>query len=100
MTITKMELAHQLMDNLSLSRQDAMDLVASLFLTIRETLAAGEAVRLSGFGNFTLRDKTSRPGRNPKTGEPSVISARRVVTFKASPKLRQCCNPHLVDEEA
>lgn len=100
MTITKMELAHQLMDDLGLSRQDAMDLVASLFLTIRETLATGDAVRLSGFGNFTLRDKRSRPGRNPKTGKLSVISARRVVTFKASPKLLQRCNPHLVYEEA
>ena len=81
------------------SHKGCAELVASFFSTLSETLAAGEPVKLSGFGNFTLGDKNPRPGRNPRNGEPCEITARRVVTFKASPKLRQQCNPHVQDAE-
>ena len=63
----------------------------SFFDTICSTLAAGEEVKLAGFGNFTLRDKRPRPGRNPKTGEVIPIAARRVVTFRASQKVKAAC---------
>ena len=74
---------------MGLTRKTSLELVGSLFDTIRETLASGEDVKLSGFGNFTLREKNARPGRNPMTGVPCEITARRVVTFKASQKIRQ-----------
>ena len=89
MTITKAEMAHHLVDEIGLTYRNSLELVDSLFDTIRETLASGEDVKLSGFGNFTLREKTARPGRNPMTGVPCEITARRVVTFKASQKIRE-----------
>jgi integration host factor subunit alpha len=72
----------------SLTKPDAKALVEKFFETIRSTLAEGSSVKLSGFGNFMLRDKSERPGRNPKTGEKSPVSARRVVTFKPGLKLK------------
>jgi integration host factor subunit alpha len=89
MTVTKAEMAYFLMDEMRLTRLTSLELVNSLFDTIRETLASGEDVRLSGFGNFTLREKAARTGRNPKNGEPHVITARRVVLFKASRKVKE-----------
>jgi len=88
MTVTKAEMAYTLADERGLTHRESLDLVNSLFDTIRETLASGENVKLSSFGNFTLRDKVARPGRNPKTCAPCEIHARRVVTFKASLILR------------
>ncbi|MBU2742893.1 integration host factor subunit alpha [Acidithiobacillus thiooxidans] len=89
MTVTKAEIAYSLMDEMGLTRLTSLELVNSLFDTIREMLASGEDVKLSGFGNFTLRDKVAREGRNPKTGEPFEIAARRVVLFKASRKVKE-----------
>ncbi|OCX75664.1 integration host factor subunit alpha [Acidithiobacillus thiooxidans] len=89
MTVTKAEIAYFLMDEMGLTRLTSLELVNSLFDTIRETLASGEDVKLSGFGNFTLRHKVAREGRNPKTGVPHIITARRVVTFKVSPKIKE-----------
>ncbi len=77
------------MDEMGLTRLTSLELVNSLFDTIRETLASGEDVKLSGVGNFTLREKVARPGRNPKNGEPFEIAARRVVTFKVSQKFKE-----------
>ncbi len=91
MTITKQDLTDNLVDHLGLTRRDSKALVESFFDQIRVTLAKGEEVKLSGFGNFTVRDKRPRPGRNPKTGEPIPITARRVVTFHASQKLKAAC---------
>lgn len=88
MTLTKAELATMLFDEVGLNKREAKDFVEAWFETIAEALEAGEQVKLSGFGNFQLRDKTERPGRNPKTGEEIPISARRVVTFKPGQKLR------------
>ncbi|HDR1853667.1 TPA: integration host factor subunit alpha [Pasteurella multocida] len=88
MTLTKVELADNLIEKLHLNKRDAKELVENFFEEIRVALERGKDVKLSGFGNFELRDKSSRPGRNPKTGESVPVSARRVVAFKPGQKLR------------
>ena len=88
MTLTKAELADLLFERVGLNKREAKDMVESFFEEVRTSLEAGDSVKLSGFGNFQLRDKPQRPGRNPKTGEEIPISARRVVTFHASQKLK------------
>src|SRR5436190_17915561 len=88
MTLTKAELADLLFEKVGLNKREAKDMVESYFEEIRAQLEYGESVKLSGFGNFQLRDKPQRPGRNPKTGEDIPITARRVVTFHASQKLK------------
>lgn len=87
-TLTKAELAEMLFDQVGLNKRESKDMVETFFDEIRTALERGESVKLSGFGNFQLRDKPQRPGRNPKTGEEIPISARRVVTFHASQKLK------------
>ena len=86
--LTKAELAEKLYDDLGLNKREAKELVELFFEEIRGSLEHNEQVKLSGFGNFDLRDKTQRPGRNPKTGEEIPISARRVVTFRPGQKLK------------
>ncbi len=88
MAITKADLAETLFHELGLNKREAKEFVELFFEKVREALEQGTAVKLSGFGNFAVRHKSSRPGRNPKTGEEIPISARRVVTFKASQKLK------------
>ncbi len=88
MALTKAEMSEYLFDKLGLSKRDAKELVELFFEEIRRALENGEQVKLSGFGNFDLRDKNQRPGRNPKTGEDIPITARRVVTFKPGQKLK------------
>ena len=89
MTLTKAELADILVDKVSnVTKNDAKEIVELFFEEIRSTLARGEEIKISGFGNFQLRDKPQRPGRNPKTGEEVPITARRVVTFHARQKLK------------
>ena len=88
MALTKADFADQLFDELGLNKREAKDMVELFFEEIKGTLEQGEPVKISGFGNFALRDKVSRPGRNPKTGEEISITARRVVTFRASQKLK------------
>ncbi len=87
-TLTKAELAEMLFERVGLNKREAKDMVETFFDEIRGALERGHSVKLSGFGNFQLRDKPQRPGRNPKTGEEIPISARRVVTFHASQKLK------------
>lgn len=87
-SLTKLEMAEKLQQDLGFSRKESKDLVDCFFEEIVTALEDGEPVKISGFGNFELRDKSSRPGRNPKTGEEFDIEARRVVTFKAGRKLR------------
>ena len=89
MTVTKADLGNTLFDEVGLNKREAKDFVELFFEKIRISLENGTSVKLSGFGSFTLRDKTSRPGRNPKTGEEVDISARRVVTFRSSQKLKE-----------
>ncbi|MCC7068504.1 MAG: integration host factor subunit alpha [Burkholderiales bacterium] len=87
-SVTKAELADVLFERLGLNKREAKDMVDYFFEEVREALARGEDVKLSGFGIFNLREKSPRPGRNPKTGEEIPITARRVVTFHASNKLK------------
>lgn len=86
--LTKADLAEKLFEELGLNKREAKELVELFFEEIRFALENNEPVKLSGFGNFELRDKSQRPGRNPKTGEEIPISARRVVTFKPGQKLK------------
>src|SRR6056300_950618 len=86
--LTKAEMAENLFDEMGLNKREAKELVEQFFEEIRLSLEGNEQVKLSGFGNFDLRDKRQRPGRNPKTGEEIPISARRVVTFKPGQKLK------------
>ncbi len=88
MALTKVDMAESLFNEVGLNRREARDLVDSFFQELEASLADGEQIRLGGFGNFDLRDKNARPGRNPKTGEKVPIPARRVVTFRAGQKLR------------
>ena len=88
MTLTKAELADMLFEKVGLNKREAKDMVEGFFEEVRDALESGDGVKLSGFGNFELRDKPQRPGRNPKTGEEIPITARRVVTFHASQKLK------------
>ena len=87
--LTKADMAERLFEELGLNKREAKELVEMFFEQIRDSLADNRPVKLSGFGNFDLRDKSERPGRNPKTGEEIPISARRVVTFRPGQKLKQ-----------
>ncbi|MCY4564874.1 MAG: integration host factor subunit alpha [Gammaproteobacteria bacterium] len=86
--LTKAEMAERLVDEVGFNRREASEIVEQFFDEIADVLAANEPVKLSGFGNFTPRDKGARPGRNPKTGAGFLITARRVVTFRAGRKLK------------
>jgi len=88
MALTKADIAEHLVEHLRVNKRDAKEVVEAFFEQIRNALENGEQVKLSGFGNFDLRDKSQRPGRNPKTGEDIPISARRVVTFRPGQKLK------------
>lgn len=86
--LTKAHMAESLHEELGLNKREAKEIVEAFFEEIRQSLEQNESVKLSGFGNFDLRDKAQRPGRNPKTGEEIPISARRVVTFRPGQKLK------------
>ena len=88
MTLTKVEIAANLIEKHGLTKSEAKNLVETFFEEIRVALESGNDVKLSGFGNFELRDKASRPGRTPKTGANVPVSARRVVVFRPGQKLR------------
>ncbi len=92
MAITKAEIVDMLFEKMGLNKREAKNIVEAFFDEIRSNLAKGEEVKLSGFGHFTLREKNPRPGRNPKTGVEITITARRVVTFHASQKLKAYVN--------
>lgn len=97
MTLTKADLAEQLYEKVGLNNREAKEMVEAFFEEISDCLESGEEVKLAGFGVFNMRDKSERPGRNPKTGEAVPISARRVVTFHASGCLKEAvdASPHL-----
>ncbi len=88
MTITKDSLVEMIHNEIGLNKREAKELIESFFEQIKKSLEEGNDIKLSGFGNFSLRDKAPRPGRNPKTGEEVTISSRRVVTFKSGLKLK------------
>ncbi|PQA32494.1 integration host factor subunit alpha [Amnimonas aquatica] len=93
--LTKADMVERLFDELGLNKREAKELVEQFFEEIRQSLVDGSPVKLSGFGNFELRDKRQRPGRNPKTGEEIPITARRVVTFRPGQKLKQRVEDHV-----
>ena len=89
MAKTKVDLALTIFEQVGLNKREANDAVDAFFDCMKRTLENGNMIKLSGFGNFVLRDKSARPGRNPKTGEDIPISARRVVTYRPSQKLKK-----------
>lgn len=91
-TLTKADMVDHVVKQMGLTRQQGRMIVDTFFSELSESLVKGKEVKLSGFGNFELKDKKSRPGRNPKTGEKVPVLARRVVTFKAGQKFRQQVN--------
>jgi integration host factor subunit alpha len=92
--MTKAEIVQALYSKVGgFSKKESADIVDLVFDMMKETLGRGEKIKISGFGNFVLRDKRQRPGRNPQTGDPIQISERRVLTFKASQILKQALNP-------
>ncbi|PAT31448.1 integration host factor subunit alpha [Vandammella animalimorsus] len=92
-SLTKAQLADLLYERIGLSKRESKDIVDAFFELIAKQLIAGESVRISGFGNFQVRTKAARPGRNPRTGEAIPIEARSVVTFHASNKLKEKVQP-------
>jgi len=88
MALTKADMAERLFEELGLNKREAKEIVEMFFEEVRGALENGQQVKLSGFGNFDLRDKQERPGRNPKTGQEIPITARRVVTFRPGQKLK------------
>lgn len=97
-TLTKAELAEVLFERVGLNKREAKDIVEDFFAEIRDALERSEEVKLSSFGNFKVRSKPQRPGRNPKTGEEIPITARRVVTFHASQKLKEAVSDGALPE--
>lgn len=97
-TLTKSEMMMHLMENLNMTRQESRVFVENFFSELSTSLITGHQVKLSGFGNFEIKHKNQRPGRNPKSGEVVHVSARRVVTFKAGQKLRRSIENQLFNE--
>jgi len=98
MTLTKFDIVERVAQTCGYSKLEAADLVETVFESIKSSLSLGEDVKISGFGNFVLRDKRSRMGRNPQTGDAMEISARRVMTFKVSQVLKEAINSGKVPE--
>ena len=98
-TLTKAEFVESVYSTVGLSRRDSADVVELLFESIKETLARGEPVKISGFGNFVVREKNARKGRNPQTGQEILLDARRVLTFKPSLVLKNVLNETEVTDE-
>lgn len=96
-SLTKADLAENLVDSIGLSKKDSKELVEGFFDTIRSSLVEGQQIKLSGFGNFEVREKSQRPGRNPKTGEEIPITARTVVTFRPGQKLKSKVEDYMQD---
>ena len=94
MALTKADIAQNLTDTFGFNKRESKELVEQFYTEISAVLVKGEQIKLSGFGNFELKDKSARPGRNPRTGEDVPISARRVVTFKPGQKLRAQIDNH------
>jgi integration host factor subunit alpha len=90
--MTKIELVAEISDQLGFSKKEALDHVESVFALMKETLASGETVKLSGFGSFVVKQKKDRRGRNPQTGESLTIESRKIVTYKVSPLLKDRIN--------
>jgi integration host factor subunit alpha len=99
MTITKAEMVKSICEKMGWALKESTEIVEQLFAIMKETLEGGEKIKITGFGNFNIRTKPPRKGRNPKTGEEMVISGRRVVTFKPSILLRKALNQEVLSSE-
>jgi len=97
--MTKAEIVEQIYEQVGFSKKESAELVEKVFETIKETLSRGEKVKISGFGNFVVREKNARKGRNPQTGEEILLEARRVLTFKPSLVLKNVLNEEPVEGE-
>ena len=97
--MTKAEIVEQIYEQVGFSKKESAELVERVFQTIKETLSGGEKVKISGFGNFVVRAKNARKGRNPQTGQEILLDARRVLTFKPSLVLKNILNDEPVTEE-
>ncbi len=93
LTLTKADIVERVYSKIGFSKKEASDLVELVFTTLKNSLNEGERVKISGFGNFTVKEKKARTGRNPQTGDQITISARRVLTFKPSQILKDLINP-------
>ena len=98
-TLTKADLAKHLDDEIGLTNRESKEIVELFFQYISDALVKGQQVKISGFGNFSVRDKDTRPGRNPRTGEEVPVSARRVVTFHSGQKLKARVEKHSTNHE-
>ncbi len=98
--MTKAEIVEQIYEQVGFSKKESAELVEKVFEAIKETLARGEKVKISGFGNFVVRDKNSRKGRNPQTGQEILLEARKVLTFKPSLVLKNMLNENGVAGES
>jgi len=99
MTMTKADLVKIICEKMGFASKESTEIVDQVFGILKETLEGGEKVKISGFGNFVVRKKRPRKGRNPKTGEELVISGRSVVNFKPSPVLRKVLNQEVSSSE-
>jgi integration host factor subunit alpha len=97
-SVTKAEIVEQIYERVGFSKKEAAELVEKVFEIMKETLAEGEKVKVSGFGNFVVREKNARKGRNPQTGQEILLDARRVLTFKPSLVLKNVLNETEVSE--
>lgn len=96
--MTKADIVEKIYEKIGFSKKESADIVDLVFETMKDTLGKGEKIKISGFGNFVVRQKTSRTGRNPQTGQAMEITARKVLTFKASPVLKGALNGEVVEE--
>ena len=96
--MTKAEIVEQIYERVGFSKKEAAELVEKVFEIVKETLAEGEKVKISGFGNFVVREKNARKGRNPQTGQEILLDARRVLTFKPSLVLKNVLNESEVSD--
>jgi integration host factor subunit alpha len=92
MALTKNDIVEKITDKLEFSRKDSLDLLEAVISIMKQTLASGEDIKISGFGKFEVKQKADRRGRNPQTGEALIIEARRIITFKPSGLLRDAIN--------
>jgi integration host factor subunit alpha len=99
-SMTKAEIVEQIYERVGFSKKEAAELVEKVFDIMKETLAQGEKVKISGFGNFVVRQKNARKGRNPQTGQEILLEARRVLTFKPSLVLKNVLNDGACDAES
>ncbi len=98
--MTKADIVEHIYERVGFSKKESAELVEKVFQTIKETLAEGEKVKISGFGNFVVRPKNARKGRNPQTGQEILLEARRVLTFKPSLVLKNVLNDEPIDEDS